>query len=465
MVRSVSSPPPDPSALDPSRAAHPAPADIDSTLRAALIESRQRLKELLELACDFAWETDVNGLFSFVTSGGALRHETLDLLGSDPADLMLSPDDGRHFQADSPPEGLLVWATTKSGASCCLHLRARAIFDERGEFRCVRGACRDVTAEQDRDVALAAGRHRERSLIQLFRVLRQASDPKVAMDTGVATAAQATGAAGAMLFAVAGLEPGEAVAQFGTPVAASELARRAIAGMKAQRGASAGRRLLALPGELAGRVACVLVLWRPEDQPDWPEDDLFLLRELTDQLALVIAQAEEQAALSRLSQTDALTGLLNRRGFEARLKEAVAAARAAGSGGALIYVDLDNFKQINDRHGHAQGDAALRAAAELLRRSVRAGDLVARLGGDEFAAWMEGMDGAEMLRRGHELASAAAALQRFAPEAENKIGFSIGIGLLRPGRGLSDGDLIALADRAMYQVKHGAKGGVALLED
>jgi GGDEF domain-containing protein len=75
------------------------------------------------------------------------------------------------------------------------------------------------------------------------------------------------------------------------------------------------------------------------------------------------------------------------------------------------------------------------------------------------------VDGAEMQRRGAELAAAATALQRFAPEAEQKVGFSVGIALLRPGRDVSDGDLIALADRAMYQVKHDAKGGVALLED
>lgn len=458
MVRPLSS-----SSAGPSAAA--ASEGLDITLRAALIESRQRMKELLELSCDFAWETDSNGLFSFVTAGGALGHESLDLLGSDPADLVLSPEDARHFLADSPPEGLLVWACAKSGAPRCLHLTARAIFDGHGAFQCVRGACRDVTQEQDRDAALAAARHRERSLIQLFRALRQAADPKAAMEMGVTTAAQATGAAGAMLCAVAGGGPGAPVAQFGTPVDAPELARQAIQERQVHRSLSAGRRLIAVPGELGGRVAAVLVLWRPEDQADWPEDDLFLLGELADQLAVAIAQSEEQAALSRLSQTDALTGLLNRRGFEARLADAVASARATGPGGALIYVDLDNFKQINDRHGHAQGDAALRAAAELLRRSFRAGDLVARLGGDEFAAWMEGVERAEALRRGQALVEAAASLQRFAPDAEKKVGFSVGIAMLRPGREMRDCDLIALADRAMYQVKRGAKGGVALLEE
>ncbi len=151
------------------------------------------------------------------------------------------------------------------------------------------------------------------------------------MDLGVATAAQATGAAGALLCPVADRDPGPGIAQFGTPIAAPELARQAIEGRQACRSVSGGRRLLALPGELSGRVAGVLVLWRPEDQPDWPDDDLFLLRELADQLTVAMAQAQEQEALSRLSQTDALTGLLNRRGFEARLKDAVAAARTTGA--------------------------------------------------------------------------------------------------------------------------------------
>ncbi|HNB27951.1 MAG TPA: GGDEF domain-containing protein, partial [Alphaproteobacteria bacterium] len=119
----------------------------------------------------------------------------------------------------------------------------------------------------------------------------------------------------------------------------------------------------------------------------------------------------------------------------------------------------------NDRHGHAQGDAALKAAAELLRRSVRAGDLVGRLGGDEFAIWLARVDGAEARRRGEQLVRAAAELQRFAPGAEKPIGFSVGIALLHADRPARDADVLERADRAMYQVKHGTKGGVALIDE
>jgi len=443
----------------------PAAAELDRALRQALIESRQRLKELLEMACDFAWETDAGGKFSFVTSSGALGRSTTELLGQDPAGLTLSPEDGAHFQSDSPPEGRLVWARTVDGRPVCLHLNAHAVFDEQGEFLCVRGTCRDVTAEQERDSLLAAARHRERSLIRLFRALREAADPKAAIALGVETAAQATGAEAAALYLVADGRVGAALAGFGAAVAAGPAADQAIAARKPAWLAIDGRQVLAIPGENRGQVNCLLLVARGTDAADWPEDDRFLLRELTDQLAVAVAQAAEQEALARLSETDALTGLLNRRGFDSSLAKAMAAARIARLDGALLYVDLDNFKQINDRHGHAQGDAALKAAAELLRRSVRAGDLVGRLGGDEFAIWLAEVDGAEAKRRGEQLARAARDLQRFAPGAEEPVGFSVGIALLHADGAKSDAQVMELADRAMYQVKHGAKGGVALIDE
>ena len=96
--------------------------------------------------------------------------------------------------------------------------------------------------------------------------------------------------------------------------------------------------------------------------------------------------------LERLSLEDPLTGLANRRRWDAELG---AACEVAGTGGepvAVVVIDIDHFKQVNDRHGHAGGDAALREVARLLIRRVRSGDLVARLGGDELAVLMPGSD-------------------------------------------------------------------------
>ncbi len=94
------------------------------------------------------------------------------------------------------------------------------------------------------------------------------------------------------------------------------------------------------------------------------------------------------AELERLSVTDELTGLLNRRGFEDRLQSEMATARRVGEGGVLIFIDLDDFKPINDSFGHAAGDEVLRQAAGLLRANVRESDCVGRLGGDEFVVLM-----------------------------------------------------------------------------
>ena len=91
------------------------------------------------------------------------------------------------------------------------------------------------------------------------------------------------------------------------------------------------------------------------------------------------------ARLERLARTDDLTGLLNRRGFEAEVRHAVAIARRYRESGLLVYIDLDGFKLINDSYGHAAGDEVLRQVGRVLAANIRNTDFVGRLGGDEFA--------------------------------------------------------------------------------
>lgn len=101
--------------------------------------------------------------------------------------------------------------------------------------------------------------------------------------------------------------------------------------------------------------------------------------------AELLASRARIADLEARVDVDPLTDVLNRRGFERELARSLAYVKRYGAGAALIYLDLDDFKPVNDRHGHAAGDAVLKAIAATLQRQVRASDVVARIGGDEFA--------------------------------------------------------------------------------
>lgn len=152
----------------------------------------------------------------------------------------------------------------------------------------------------------------------------------------------------------------------------------------------------------------------------------------------------------RLSLTDALTQLANRRAFEERVTIALERREAF----TLAYVDLDRFKPINDRLGHAAGDAALCDVAATLRTGARQVDLVARVGGDEFALLLLGSDETQ----------ARMVMERvFADAAERKlpVGLSIGIASHRDGR--THQAIIEAADSAMYRAKQAGGNRIAFV--
>jgi diguanylate cyclase (GGDEF)-like protein len=145
---------------------------------------------------------------------------------------------------------------------------------------------------------------------------------------------------------------------------------------------------------------------------------------------------------------DSLTGLLNRRSYELLLHQAVSRARRYGWPFALVLLDLDNFKVVNDRYGHAAGDTALQAVGAELRASLRSGDVAARLGGDEFALLVVGVDNVAALSP--LLGRLKKTLERSLPQTN--VSFSVGVACF-PSDTDDANALTGLADARLYAAK------------
>ncbi|HEY0817654.1 MAG TPA: diguanylate cyclase [Rhizobacter sp.] len=158
--------------------------------------------------------------------------------------------------------------------------------------------------------------------------------------------------------------------------------------------------------------------------------------------------------LARLSQLDHLTQLMNRKGFEAALENALASRPADGTLLALLFIDLDGFKPVNDTHGHAAGDAVLTAFGKRVSRLVREDDVVARLGGDEFAVLLPRIADTGVAERVAQ-AIVDLAQRPFSVDADTRvsIGASVGIACLPAGRSLSPQALCHSADTYLYDAK------------
>ena len=150
---------------------------------------------------------------------------------------------------------------------------------------------------------------------------------------------------------------------------------------------------------------------------------------------------------------DPLTDILNRRGFERELKRSLAYVKRYGASAALVYIDLDGFKPVNDRHGHAAGDAVLAAIAAALTRNVRASDVAARLGGDEFAVLLWNVTGPAAAAKAAALEAAVYATPVRFNSSTLVVGASAGVALL--GALDTPADVLARADAAMYARKAG----------
>lgn len=170
-----------------------------------------------------------------------------------------------------------------------------------------------------------------------------------------------------------------------------------------------------------------------------------------------------EAELRYLADHDSLTGLLDRRRFRSELDQYVSFTARYGGQGAVMIVDIDGLKAVNDTLGHQAGDNLIRQVAETMRERVRATDVAARLSGDEFAILMPQTDTAGALQLGEDLRAQVAENAQLAPESAGTT-ISVGITMFGGGRGGSEA-VLAAADQAMYRAKEGGRNQIALFRD
>ena len=171
-----------------------------------------------------------------------------------------------------------------------------------------------------------------------------------------------------------------------------------------------------------------------------------------------------QTELRYLADHDSLTGLLDRRRFRTELDQFVSFSARYGGQGAVMIIDIDGLKLVNDALGHQAGDNLIRQIAAIMRERVRATDIVARLSGDEFAVLMPQTDVTGAMTLAEELRTQVVDNARPAPDAEAAT-ISVGIAMFgRKPRGSSEGVLVA-ADQAMYTAKQGGRDRIALFRD
>ncbi len=186
------------------------------------------------------------------------------------------------------------------------------------------------------------------------------------------------------------------------------------------------------------------------------------LAALLGSLVVSWSRGERMRELERQAGQDSLTGLGNRRRFEEELAGAMARSRRDKSTGALLMLDLDRFKQVNDSHGHPAGDRLIQEVAEVLRRRTRASDSLARLGGDEFAVILP-----RCSRQEAQIAAEAIATEirrHHGSDGVEPVTVSIGISLFGDDPRASVAAIVADADAAMYAAKDEGRDGVRIFE-
>lgn len=442
---------------------------LEKNLQEVLTDSRDRFRDLVELTADLAWEISPEGNFTYIVGGKSMGYKPEDLLGKRARDFIIRRpllNDIEIFKTEEPIEKREVHMRRADGTGARVLVSARPLRNAKGEWRGVRGLFRDVTEALERQEELAQVQRRDRLIAEFVKSLREAHEAKTALRIAATEISEALGAAGCRIYNL----DNQHVLQ--TAIESGMALPEAVNGYNRELLREDGRALVdesmasaALMGATTVQGAHVngaIWVWRPAERGgNWPEADKLLLSEVADHLGIVIAQLDYQEKLRVLSECDGLTRLLNRRTFMEKLGEKIG---SPGNGSALFYVDLDNFKAVNDTHGHQRGDLVIKKLADILHHTARPSDLAGRMGGDEFVLWVDGINRADAENMAKRLVAVGNELRSLSASPEKPLGVSVGVALVPSGQSLRTAQLMEKADSAMYQSKRSGKSTWSISE-
>lgn len=443
------------------------PLDFANALHRSLAESRQRYKDLVEAVSDFAWETDREALFRFVSPRGALGWTAEELVGR-PVNAFVTSADGsgqlpEAFRTRVPVQDGDVWFRRPLGPSECLSVVAVPLYDSTGQWQGSRGLCRRVTEQRrlDRDRA-------QQSLLthltaHLARTMQSEIDPERALGAALSAVGLAVSATGGVVLRDDDAAPVEIVGW-------GDENRDAIIGVARGLAPIDGtvelfdhdRHLLVCPTRFQARRNGIVLVWRERERGRFAGDDCAILDRAADPFGAAIARFVDYQGTLRQSRTDHLTGILNRRAFLDEAARRIARLRRTGTSACLVFVDLDNFKLVNDLHGHPGGDEVLIRVCRILQDHSRSGDVVARLGGDEFVLWLDGVGAPAAVERAAAIVARCAAMADLSGDPARPLGASLGLAIFDPAAAETLEELLLRADKAMYSTKRNGKSGFAL---
>jgi diguanylate cyclase (GGDEF)-like protein len=208
-------------------------------------------------------------------------------------------------------------------------------------------------------------------------------------------------------------------------------------------------------------VKGALNIYKLGEEATFSDEEFELAQRFADAAALALDNAQIRARLEYQAQTDSLTGLYNHRYFHERLRAELTRASRARDSVAVLMLDIDDFKRVNDVYGHGTGDQVLRDLAEMLRAALRDSDVVCRLGGEEFGVIMSSCDAGDALNLARRLTDSISAVE-FGPAGNitTSIGISQG-----PQHAMNPRELVACAEAAMMTSKARGKNQIVLFDE